>query len=111
MPFISVGMVLSYVVRWWSHLGVLCVDLKKGGERGNCDCEYVLKTTIHNCVCHFFLSCLVLSCLVLSCLVLYCLQPCLVSGAVFFAALLFLLPFLFGPTTLSCFRRYLCGWV
>ena len=53
MPFISVGMVLCYVVRWWSHLGVLCVDLKKGGERGNCDCEYVLKTTIHKCVCHF----------------------------------------------------------
>jgi hypothetical protein len=54
VPFISVGMVLCYVVRWWSHLGVLCVDLKKGGERGNCDCEYVLNTTIHKCLCHFF---------------------------------------------------------
>jgi hypothetical protein len=56
VPFISVGMVLCYVVRWWSHLDVLCVDLKKGGERGNCDCEYVLKTTIHKFVCHFLLS-------------------------------------------------------
>ena len=56
MPFISVGMVLCYVVRWWSHFGVLCVDLKKGGERGNCDFEYVLKTTTHQCVSLFFLS-------------------------------------------------------
>ena len=31
--------------------------------------------------------------------------------AVVFAALLDLLSFFFGPTTLSCFRRYLCGWV
>ena len=54
MPFISVGMVLCYVVIWCSHLGVLCVYLKKGGERGNCDCEYVLKTIIHKCVCSFF---------------------------------------------------------
>lgn len=56
MPFISVGMVLCYVVIWCSHLGVLCVYLKKGVERGNCDCEYVLKTIIHKCVCSFFLS-------------------------------------------------------
>ena len=56
MPFISVGMVLCYVVRSWSHLGVLGVDLNKGGERGNCDFEYVLKTTTYECVSLFFLS-------------------------------------------------------
>ena len=44
MPFISVGMVLCYVVRWWSHLGVLCVDLKKCGERLGESIEIVLTT-------------------------------------------------------------------
>ena len=33
------------------------------------------------------------------------------SCAVFFAVFWYLLSFFFGPTTLSCFRRYLCGWL
>ncbi len=111
MPFISVGMVLSYVVRWWSHLGVLCVDLKKGDERRNCDCEYVLKTTIHKCVCHFFLSCLVLSCLVLSYLVLSCLVCCLALSLGLFSLLpcYFYCPFSLVPPPYHVFADISVG--